>query len=373
MEKKKRTKLLPIIILLGAIVLSFGMASLKSSPAKEERKEKAVLVEVKEISRETINSSIKGTGIVRSVSEVSLVPEVAGKIIFKAQNFVNGASFKKGDLLYRIDPRDYVLQVKAAQADLANAEVRYQIEQEETDIAKDEWAYYQKKNPNEKANSLTLRKPQLALAKASLDAAKTRLEIAKLNLERTYIKAPFNGSVRTKYVDANQYIAPGTKIAEIFSTEFAQIDIAIDPEELAWIDQKTSNKAMVSLLQNGKKHSWSGKLINTGSSLDKMSRLVSLTVEVSKPYEREKSLLNGAFVEVIIEGKKLTNVFLIPRYALHNDKVYLMVNKKLKIVDVEFLRVENENAVIRADFPDQSKLVLSNLIVAEDSISLRTE
>ena len=372
MEKKQKI-ILSVIILLGSTAVSLGMMSLKPAPAKEERKEKAVLVEVKEISRENVQSTVKGTGIVRSISEVVLVPEVAGKVIFKAKNFVNGASFKKDELLYRIDPRDYKLQVKAAEAELANANVRYQIEKEEAEIAVDEWKYYQKKNPNEKASPLTLRKPQLLLAKASFDAAKTKLEIAKLNLERTYIRAPFNGSVRNKYVDENQYLAPGTKLADIFSTEYAQIDIAIDPEELIWIEDQKNTRATVYLNQNNNRYSWDAKLINAGTSLDKLSRLVNLTVEVKDPYNNKKPLLNGSFVEVEINAKDLKGVFRIPRFTLNGNKVNLMVDSKLVIEEVDFLKIENEDAIIRAKFPDQSNLVLSKLLVVKDSIKLRTE
>jgi hypothetical protein len=45
---------------------------------------------------------------------------------------------------------------------VARQEVQIKMEEQENRIAKEEWALYQKANPNESASDLTLRKPQMA-------------------------------------------------------------------------------------------------------------------------------------------------------------------------------------------------------------------
>lgn len=365
-------KFLPFIIVILGVLLLLGMASLKPEPKKVEKKALTPLVETEIMTKQSVQMDIYSTGIVRSVSEINLVSEVAGKIISKSDKMINGGFFKKGDLLYRIDPSDYQLQLNATKAEVAIQQVNYDREMQEQEIAKEEWDYYSKNNPNEVANDLALRKPQLAMAKANLDAAKARLAISEKNLKRSYIYAPFNGSVISKMMDVGQFVGPGTSLAKIFNSDKSQITVSVDPHKSSFIS--IGNSVEVSAKNYNKEKAWLGKVISVGGSLDAQSRLINVTIEVDKPYENEFALLNGMFVNVKILGQNVDNVYDISIYSLRNKSVVWTVSEdnRLKIVPVQLIHIQDNRAVISAEIEENTKLITSNLSLPNEGMLVRS-
>ena len=82
-----------------------------------------------------------------------------------------------------IDQRDYQLAVNQAQATLAQAQVALQTEQQQAQIALEEWRLLEMADKGE-PDPLVLREPQLQRERANLAAAQAGLEKAELNLQR---------------------------------------------------------------------------------------------------------------------------------------------------------------------------------------------
>jgi len=61
-------------------------------------------------------------GEVQPRTEINLVPQVSGKITYMSPKFIEGGKFKKGDLLIRIDPREFELRLIQARANVAQNE-----------------------------------------------------------------------------------------------------------------------------------------------------------------------------------------------------------------------------------------------------------
>jgi membrane fusion protein (multidrug efflux system) len=191
-------------------------------------------------------------------------PKVAGYIseLLVTDNQV----VKAGELLLRIDPRDYQAAVKQAEADVASAEANIRnvdaqiaaqqavIDQARADIAaaqanltfsQQEYARYLElartgagtvqraqqaaADAREKAatlqhNQATLDqavkqtgvlKTQRGVAEASLQRNRAALEQAKLNLGYTAITSPIDGAVGDRSARLGQYVQPGTQLMMI--------------------------------------------------------------------------------------------------------------------------------------------------------------
>src|SRR5262245_44569898 len=67
-----------------------------------------------------ITQFVSATGKIRPEIEVKISPEVAGEII--EMPVIVGQAVKKGDLLVRIKPDNYMARVKQAEASLSSAE-----------------------------------------------------------------------------------------------------------------------------------------------------------------------------------------------------------------------------------------------------------
>ena len=124
----------------------------------------------------------------RPYETVQVQAQINGQII--AREFQDGADVKKGDLLFRIDPRPFEAALAAAQADLALNEATFKRQQElraKNVTATQEW-------DTAEANA---RKSEAAVA------------AAKVNLDFCYIKSPINGRVGLRNVDVGNLVGPG--------------------------------------------------------------------------------------------------------------------------------------------------------------------
>ena len=162
----------------------------------------------------------------------------SGTIVWKSPQLESGGYFARGDLLARIDPEDYELAITQVEAEVAQARYRLDLMREEAEVARQEWdRLRQDADGREGApNPLVLQIPQLKAAEAEFKAARARLGEARLRLKRTHLVAPFDGRVRSAKLDAGQYVIAGTPVAQLYSTEKAEIVVPVPGEELAWLD-----------------------------------------------------------------------------------------------------------------------------------------
>jgi HlyD family secretion protein len=85
-----------------------------------QRKDTPLVVTTEKAAIRDITQLVSATGKIRPEVEVKISPEVAGEII--ELPVVDGQHVRKGDLLVRIKPDNYIAQVKQAQASLSAAQ-----------------------------------------------------------------------------------------------------------------------------------------------------------------------------------------------------------------------------------------------------------
>ena len=85
-------------------------------------------------------------------------------------------------------------------------------------------------------------------------------------------------------------------------------------------------------------------------------------------------MLIGEYVRVSFEGPPLSDVYRIPRSALHNDNQIWILGKeeKLAIRPVETLWRDEENVYVRDGLNPGDSLITSALAVPVDGMQLRS-
>jgi len=258
--KKILYVMLPLLIIVGAIVASGVMVMAKPEPEKKPVTEIARNIRVVTANEGRVSLYVKTQGTVEAKQSINLSPQVSGQVVYVADKFVAGGMFKKGEVILRVDPRDYQYAVTSTEARVMESRQLLIREQAEAVIAKTEW----EELGHGAASDLTLRKPQLADAQAKVNAAEANLKVAQLNLERTEIRAPFNGLLTTKNVDLGQFISVGTNVGKFFSTDVLEVRLPMSNKDLAQFD--------IAGLRNGTVHL---DVTLTGRFADQESRLDS--------------------------------------------------------------------------------------------------
>ncbi|MHC4749399.1 MAG: efflux RND transporter periplasmic adaptor subunit, partial [Planctomycetota bacterium] len=169
-----------------------------------EQDVQAPLVKVEQLHVRDIPMVIQGQGTVNPKVEVDIIPEVAGKVVYIHPELKVGGLIRGDEQILRIDPRDYELAVRQADATVADANVKLDTEQAEAGVARKEWSEL---HPDtEPTSTLVLREPQIRKAKAMLESAEAQLDFAKLRLERTSLSLPFDALIISEKVDLGQYV-----------------------------------------------------------------------------------------------------------------------------------------------------------------------
>ena len=75
-----------------------------------------------------------------------------------------------------------------------------------------------------------------------MQAAEAELKEAERNLQRTRIRVPYDGLVRSKLVDVGQFVAPGTPLGVTFAIDTAEIRLPLSASDLAYLDLPSATR-----------------------------------------------------------------------------------------------------------------------------------
>lgn len=384
MTKKVRI-FLPFMIVCLGIVGAFLMVKSRPKIEKEEVTFPPPLVRSQTIRLQDVKLVVNSQGTVSPRTESELFSQVAGQVIEVSPAFARGGFFSKGDVLIKVDPRDYEFAISRLKAEVAQANLRLTQEEGEASVAREEW---EKLGEGEEPNPLVLRLPQLAQARAALEAAQASLKQSELNLERTRIRAPFDGRIRAKNVDLGEYVGPGIPLATIYAVDYAEVRLPVPDDQMAYLDccidyrgQDPSSLDIDVILKANyaaRQHSWEGKIVRIEGEIDPKTRMVTLVARVNDPYRQPEEgnrppLAVGMFVEAEIKGRLVENVTIVPRSALRGKDRVLVIDGEnhLHFRDVDVLKADAETVVLSSGLEDGERLCLSPLETVVDGMHVR--
>ncbi len=312
------------------LVVAVTLVVAAPSAERSEPASPVAAVEVLEVSPSAIPSLVEATGLVVPAREVPITPEVSGTVVDLSGDLIPGGRLVRGQVLARIDRREYELAVDQERSRVRQAELELELEQGRGAVAAREWALLGTGREGDEA-SLVLRKPQLDTAEQSLQAARSGLERAELSLERTVLRAPFNSLVVEESIEVGQRVGPTAPVARLIGTDEVWVRVSIPLERLAVLGipgygaERGSPARVIQDLGGGEPAARAGEVIQLLGELDPETRTAQVLISVDDPFGGGGvPLLPGAFVNVTLEGAILEPVFEVPRQALvDGDAVWL--------------------------------------------------
>ncbi|RMG35014.1 MAG: efflux RND transporter periplasmic adaptor subunit [Gammaproteobacteria bacterium] len=364
--------LLPFLLGLGVIALSAVVLWRILQPATKSTRPVTALtqpvVEVLDATPGQHAIRIHAWGRVSEEDVLELFPQVEGQLRQIHRELVPGGFVPAGEPLAEIDPSDYRLGVKAAEAGLAKAEARLAVEQARRKLAGKELRMLEKgKTLDERSRALVLREPQLREARAEVAEARHALEKARLALARTRLSLPFEVRVLERDHQVPEVVGPGRRIARLQPTAAVTVRLLINTDGLPRLRRVLEERpgAEVEILANG--YRYSGTLETIGTALSAETRQVPIRVRVSDPFGRKPShhgrppLLLGSLVEAWIPAGALQETVAVPRPLLQDNRRVWVVDGegrlRVRKVDIRFREPER---VFIAPLPAGDRLLRGN-------------
>lgn len=166
-------------------------------------------------------------GFLEATKTVELRPRVGGMV--EGVEMPEGAMVKRGQLLFRLDRRPYVIALMQAEAALAEAQARHALasRQHARAAALAEGGHTSKDRLDQQVAELAALDAQVQSAQAAVDAA-------KLDLDFTAITAPMDGRIGRALVTEGNLVTPGeTALARIVSVD--PIHVVFDVDEPTYL------------------------------------------------------------------------------------------------------------------------------------------
>jgi RND family efflux transporter MFP subunit len=332
------------------------------------------LVRVQTVVLEDVALSSLTHGTVAPRTETELVAEVAGRVIKVSPKLVSGGFFDAGEELLQIEPLDYELALEQARASIAQADAADRL---------DSLSERQLTSVSQQDDATN----RMRIAEATLRSAKAQLARAERDLARTRIMAPYEGRVRSERVDVGQFVTRGFSVATIYATDYAEVRLPINDEELAFLelplaplseDELTVAAPRVTITARfaGQRHQWPAQVVRTEGELDPQTRMINVVARVDSPYAPSgvrAPLAVGLFVDAEIHGRVARNVAVLPRSAVRqNNQVLLVDNEgRLRFRAVTVLRMVGEQAYISAGLAAGERVCISPIANALEGMAVR--
>jgi multidrug efflux system membrane fusion protein len=263
-------------------------------------------------------------GRIEPVASVEVRARVNGYL--DSIHFTDGAEVKQGDLLFVIDPRPYQADLDRAQAELAEAQTRFELAS--NDMTRAQRLLKAKAISEEEADSRAKAEREAA---AAIQSSAASVEMAKLNMEYTHVTAPISGRIGRKMMTVGNLVNANQGESSVLATI-----VSMDPIYCYFDADEGAILKYQKLAREGKEASLNGGKVpceielgnETGfphkGLLDFVDNHVDSqtgTLEVRGLFENPDRILQpGFFARARVPGSSKYPALLIPDLAVGTDQ-----------------------------------------------------
>ncbi len=365
-------KRLVLIVLLAAVgggayyYFSYAPAQVGTSAKAEGKGEKGKggprsdrvePVAMATVEQKSVPVRIEGIGNVEAYTFVQIKSRVDGQII--AVNFKEGQEVKKGEVLFRIDPRPYEAALHAAEASLARdkasadralaQEVRQKELLDKQFISADGYSQF-------RTNAQT--------ALAAIKSSEAAVENAQVQVDFTTIRSPITGYVGKVQLQLGNIAraADVNPIAIINQVHPIYVTFAVPEQRLSEIrgHMKSGLLSVEAVPSDSKGKPVGGKLVFIDNAVDQTTGTIKLRAQFEN---LDNALWPGQFANVSVKLNDDTAALVIPGRAIQtgpNGQFVFVVKPDMtaEIRPVKVARNEGDLAIVGQGLQKDERVVI---------------
>ena len=386
-------------LIFGSFVL---IEALKKRSEKSDnrrfQKERVFAVNVETLNKQIASPKILSYGEIYSKRMLEIRPLVSGRLDYVSEKFVEGGYVKSGDILFRLNQKDYLNELEIAEIDLEDTKAQLSEAISKLDYANLEFEVSEsqlnlRKNALDRQTQLAesglitssqLENTQLAYSsskqqflnkqnlvkssKNAIDKLKIQLkrrsisiDKAKRNLDETEIKAPFDGIIASVNILPGSVINKNEKLGTLLDPNSLEVMFNLSANEFARVidkDGKLLNLDITAYLKlSNKDIPFSGKIERINPEIMNIGSGRKLFASIN--LGENKTLRPGDFVVLEIKEPSLKNITVLPSSAVTIDgKIFILEeDNRLKEIEVTILRRQG-NEVIVSGAPTDKEYVM---------------
>jgi RND family efflux transporter MFP subunit len=373
-QRNLKRWLLPSAVVLGSAAFAYhtfgNSAAPKPAPFRPTLKQNGeeIVVRAFTISDQSAKSrcsSFTGTIEARFAAPVGF--RIPGKI--QQRNVIPGMRIRKGDVLFRLDPVDYDLQLRLAEAELASAEALVlQAKAEEVRLRE----LVKSRSVSQSDYDAGLSAKDVAIAR--VDADKKRLELAKNQRDYCELTADSDGLVLAVQGEAGQVVTMGQPVLTVMQGDELEAVISLPETQLGKVNEMTP---FVTL--------WADETLRIPAKLRELSPIAD---PMTRTFDARFSLLSSDDISLpdLLSVGLTATVHLtcdaqgdisVPQTAVahkENQSIVWRIDPscgKIEPVNVEVIRYGNEIATLRGDLNVGDQIVSAGVQRLDSAVRVR--
>ena len=213
-----------------ASALVLGAGGSPTHAAEPAAAKPAPEVTVAQVLLRPVSDANAFTGRIQAVDTIQIKPRVSGYV--DTVHFREGATVKKGDLLFTIDPRPYRAESDRLAANLAQAKA--EAKNADANAARGSKLVQQHAVSQEEADRLDT---AAASAKAQVASVQAALDNARLNLSFTEVRAPVDGKVSNAQITAGNLVTPTDTLTSVVTVDPMYVYFDVDEQTFLKLDR----------------------------------------------------------------------------------------------------------------------------------------
>ena len=333
-----------IIIVSIVLALVIGRMVLSNFDKIKTAKQRAMMgtpaVTVAVVGNEDVQRQFTATARVAAKYRVDVLARISGyltKSYFKEGDYV-----KAGQVLFEIEPQEYVFAVNKAKANLDNAQSQYNYYQKQLqryqELVKQDYI------ARSDYDSILSQRDAF---RAQVESARSAYRDAQRNLGYTKVKAPVNGRVGIISVTVGNYVSMNSgALTTINSYEPMYVTFPLESKdyaELVRIDKTANvNRDVEFIFSSGEKYKFKGVQDFHDNKIDDSTGTITMRATFQNP---EDSLIQGDFGRIILYTKNKDSVPTVPQEATMENQEgrYVYVLDKDNLPRMTYIKTMGED------------------------------
>ncbi len=331
------------VIVFVSITVTLFLVSLKSAPKRKPPTDNRPVVSTLQVENKSIYLTVPVIGRLSAHEKVDILAEVTGVLLASPKEFLTGQSYRKGEVMLRINREETELSLKAQRSGLLTAiaallpELKFDYPE-----SYNLWNTYLQSFDIESVTqplpkSLNERE-KFFVANKGIYNSYYQIKAQESRLRKFTIRAPFDGVLIQSNITPGNLARVGQPLGVLVNPATYDLTTSMSIDEVAHIavgDQVSLNSETIP-------GEWTGEVTRISHGMDEKSQMVKVYISVAAP-----ELRDGMFLEGNVRSSVSIDGFELPRKMLrHGDTVLEVVDGIIQYHEVNVVSTSGETAIV---------------------------
>ncbi len=332
------------------LVAGVGGTALGASGEETRKKIPSAPVRVERIVEKEVRPFVTLIGTAEPFRKSTVASETAGLVVEFAVRL--GQKVRKGDVLARVEKNPLILDLKEAQADLAEAQENYKnalsdLERNEELFKKNAVSSRQYDDARFKANAL----------KQKIAALKARIEAIEYDLAKCFIRSPFAGFVVAEHTQIGQWLEKGGEVVTIVEIDPMLLTVPVPDRYVRYIKPGQTVDLSFEFMKG--EQSRQGQVRDVIPLGNEKARTFPVQIQVDNP---DFGILAGMSAAVRFPVGKSSTVLLVSKDAVLSSSdehhIFIVNDDKAHLIRVEKGEAFGGQVAIRGEISAGQRVVI---------------